>query len=244
MCLFILRYSLRLIFTNWPVSLFLPPPHHRHPFVALVPSPQFHLSFLLFFSAALYSQSLLFTLTHIPFPPFYSCSLFHPASSIVLIIQALLLIHPRQTGHFSTFAELLQHFDSILRRKCFGKQLLLWFCSFFSCSGNQFEFNLRLANFITLSRQSYCIGIGGCIQILDLNEVAIVAPSSQRSSLWGGGDHTYSNCLARLWHRGRIRIRHACHASAEIQVNISVFWQLGQCPNTLEVTRMSESMLG
>lgn len=26
MCLFILRYSLRLIFTNWPVSLFLPPP--------------------------------------------------------------------------------------------------------------------------------------------------------------------------------------------------------------------------
>lgn len=64
----------------------------------------------------------------------------------------------------------------------------------------------------------------------------------------GGGDHTYSNCLARLWHRGRIRIRHACHASAEIQVNISVFWQLGQCPNTLEVTlfcsSMSESMLG
>ena len=82
------------------VSLPAPPHHHRHrhhrhPFVALVPSPQFHLSFLLFFSAALYSQSLLFTLTHIPFPPFYSCSLFHPASSIVLIIQALLLIHPR-----------------------------------------------------------------------------------------------------------------------------------------------------
>lgn len=45
-------------------------PASPYPFVALPPhSPQSHLSFLLFFSTALYSQSLPFTLTNIPFSP-------------------------------------------------------------------------------------------------------------------------------------------------------------------------------